>query len=146
MEDVRCICGGSKAILSKLLSVDTLLCGGGGRGRQGRGVAFLNFLRDVNDILYPTTTTTITTTIPTTTTTASVEELQQEAATLAQNEASVEAVSQKLEAVLEAANTRTGRAAAPTCAAFIALVKQCRFFLLWVVNWCYYYFNSFSDN
>ena len=26
MEDVRCICGGSKAILSKLLSVDTLLC------------------------------------------------------------------------------------------------------------------------
>ena len=58
---------------------------------------------------------------------ALVEELQQEAATLAQNEASVEAVSQKLEAVLEAANTRTGRAAAPTCAAFIALVKQCRF-------------------
>ena len=26
MEDVLCICGGSKAILSKLLSVDTLLC------------------------------------------------------------------------------------------------------------------------
>ena len=120
---MQCICGGSRAILSSLLTVDTLLCGGGGAGREGRGVAFLNFLRDVNDILYPTTTTTSSTT----TTTASVEELQQEAATLAQNEASVEAVSQKLEAVLEAANTRTGRAAAPTCAAFIALVKQCRF-------------------
>ena len=124
LEDMHCICGGSKAILSKLLSVDTLLCGGGGSGRQGRGVAFLNFLRDVNDILYPTTTTTTSTT-----TTASVEELQQEAATLAQNEASMEAVSQKLEAVLEAANTRTGRAAAPTCAAFIALVKLRRLFL-----------------
>ena len=119
---MRCICGGSKFLLSSLLTVDTLLCGGGGAGREGRGVAFLNFLRDVNDILYPTTTTTFSIT-----TTASVEELQQEAATLAQNEASVEAVSQKLEAVLEAANTRTGRAAAPTCAAFIALVKQCRF-------------------
>ena len=122
MEDTSCICGGSKFILSSLLTVDTLLCGGGGAGREGRGVAFLNFLRDVNDILYPTTTT-----ATPTTTTASVEELQQEAATLAQNEASVAAVSQKLEAVLEAANTRTGRAAAPTCAAFIALVKECRF-------------------
>ena len=143
MEDTRCICGGSKAILSKLITVEILLCGGGGAAREGRGVALFNFLRDVNDILYPTT---IKTTTTTTSTTASVEELQQEAALLAQNEASVEAVSQKLEAVLEAANTRTGRAAAPTCAAFIALVKQCRFFLLWVVNWCYYYFNSFSDN
>ena len=138
---MRCICGGSKATLSSLLTVDTLLCGGGGAGREGRAVAFLNFLRDVNDILYPTTTTTTTTS---TTTTASVEELQQEAATLAQNEASVEAVSQKLEAVLEAANTRTGRAAAPTCAAFIALVKRCRFFLRYFM-YCHYHHNSFSD-
>ena len=56
MEDVRCICGGSKAILSKLLSVDTLLCGGGGDGREDRGAAFQNFLRDVNSILNPTAT------------------------------------------------------------------------------------------
>ena len=49
---MRCICDGSRAILSSLLTVDTLLCGGGGAGREGRGVAFLNFLRDVNDILY----------------------------------------------------------------------------------------------
>ena len=134
---MRCICGGSQTILSKL--VDTLLCGGGGAGREGRGVAFLNFLRDVNDILYPTTTTT-----SSITTTASAEKLQQEAATLAQNEASVETVSQKLEAVLEAANTRTGRAAAPTCAAFIALVKRCRFFLRYFM-YCHYHHNSFSD-
>ena len=126
MEDTRCICGGSKAILSKLITVEILLCGGGGAAREGRGVAPFNFLRDVNDILYPTT---IKTTTTTTSTTASAEELQQEAALLAQNEASVEAVSQKLEAVLEAANTRTGRAAAPTCAAFIALVKLRRLFL-----------------
>ena len=136
---MRCICGGSKATLSSLLTVDTLLCGGGGAGREGRAVAFLNFLRDVNDILYPTTTTT-----SSITTTASAEELQQEAATLAQNEASVVAVSQKLEAVLEAANTRTGRAAAPTCAAFIALVKRCRFFLRYFM-YCHYHHNSFSD-
>ena len=72
---MRCICGGSKAIISKLITADTLLCGGGGAGREGRGVAFLNFLRDVNDILYPTTTTATPTS--STTAAASAEELQQ---------------------------------------------------------------------
>ena len=32
---MHCICGGSKAILSKLLSVDTLLCGRGGAAASG---------------------------------------------------------------------------------------------------------------
>ena len=107
MEDVLCICGGSKAILSKLLSVVTLLCGRGVAAGEGKGVH--------PDLVASVSSTTTNTT------------MQQEAATLAQNKASLEAVSQKLEAVLQAANTRTGRAAAPTCAAFIVLVKQRRF-------------------
>ena len=49
---MRYICGGSKAILCKLLTVETLLCGGAARG--GRRVALPNFLRDVNNILNPT--------------------------------------------------------------------------------------------
>ena len=88
-------------------------------GREGRGAAFLNFLRDVNDILYPTISTT-------TSTRVSVEELQQSAFNHSLSLGSIAYVYHKLQSVIGAVTGRSGRTTV-TCTSFIGTVKECKF-------------------
>ena len=82
--------------------------------RDGKGMFFYNFLTDVRDILYPTTTP-----VPSST-------LVQEAETLTENLKSANDVEEKIEAV----SSRRRRAAATTCSEFNDQCSQCKFHVL----------------
>ena len=88
--------------------------------RDGKGMFFYNFLTDVRDILYPTTTP-----VPSST-------LVEEAETLTENLKSANDVEEKIEAVLSQAtgSSRRRRAAATTCSEFNDQCSQCKFHVL----------------
>ena len=88
--------------------------------RDGKGMFFYNFLADVRDILYPTTTP------------VSSSTLVQEAETLTENLKSANDVEEKIEAVLSQAtvSSRRRRAAATTCSEFNDQCSQCKFHVL----------------
>ena len=103
--------------------------------RDGKGIFFYNFLADVRDILYPTTTP-----VPSST-------LVQEAETLTENLKSANDVEEKIEAVLSQAtvSSRRRRAAATTCSEFNDQCSQCKFHVLCInQTFLLHFFSLFS--
>ena len=103
--------------------------------RDGKGMFFYNFLTDVRDILYPTTTP-----VPSST-------LVQEAETLTENLKSANDVEEKIEAVLSQAtvSSRRRRAAATTCSEFNDQCSQCKFHVLCInQTFLLHFFSLFS--
>ena len=103
--------------------------------RDGKGMFFYNFLADVRDILYPTTTP------------VSSSTLVQEAETLTENLKSANDVEEKIETVLSRTTgiSRRRRAAATTCSEFNDQCSQCKFHVLCInQTFLLHFFSLFS--